>query len=344
MYRRDFIRHSAALTASAPFLHMAHRYLPTDTDIIGHGSFRYRVHHDWHRGKPLPVKDCHEMVQAPDGRLFLLTNHTANNVIVYDRSGEVLDSWGDAYPGAHGLTLSEEGGEAFLWITDEKTGAVVKHTLDGREVLSLEPPLESGYYADRSEYKPTETTVDARGRVYVADGYGKNYVHRYSPGGRYELSFGGTGTAPALLDCAHGVAIDTRTDDPTILVTSRTEQAFKRFTLDGEHLATYPTPGMWICRPVIRGAYTYFAVIVTETWYGYDGMIAVFDADMRLVSAPGATSERIEYAGGALVTPISDQLTFLNPHDVCLDADENLYVPQWYSGRTYPVMLERVSA
>lgn len=321
---------------------MPSRYNPTDRALTGHGDFRYRVHHDWHRAADLPVRDCHEMVQAPDGRLFLLTNHTANNVIVYDRSGEVLSTWGTEYAGAHGLTLSEEGGESFLFVTDEKSGAVDKHTLDGRKVLELDIPLASGYYADASEYKPTETAVAPDGRIYVADGYGKNYVHRYDAGGRYEASFAGSGTGPAQLDCAHGVAIDTRTPEPTLLVTSRARQEFKRYSLDGEHLATYPTPGLWICRPVIRGAYTYFAVIVTETWYGYDGMVAIFDADMKLVSAPGAADESIAYAEGELVTPTSDELTFLNPHDVCVDADENLYVPQWYSGRTYPVMLERV--
>jgi hypothetical protein len=33
---------------------------------------------------------------------------------------------------------------------------------------------------------------------------------------------------------------------------------------------------------------------------------------------------------------------FLHPHDVCVDGDENIYVPQWASGKTYPVKLERV--
>lgn len=342
MRRRDFLARSSALTAAAPLAHMATRYEPADDTVTGHGDFRYRVRHDWHQRAGLPVKNCHEMVQAPDGRLFLLTDHTANNVVVYDPSGEVLGTWGSEYPGAHGLTLSREGGEAFLWITDESTGAVVKHALDGRVVQRLDLPMESGYYAAAAEYKPTETTVSPDGKVFVADGYGKSYVHRYGADGAYELSFAGSGTGPAHLDCAHGVTIDTRTPEPTLLVTSRSEQAFKRYSLDGKLLATYPTPGMWICRPVIHGDHTYFAVIVTEIWHGYDGHVAVFDADMRLVSAPGSVNEPIRYDGDALVAPKSDTLTFMNPHDVCVDADDNLYVPQWYSGRTYPVKLERV--
>ena len=37
-----------------------------------------------------------------------------------------------------------------------------------------------------------------------------------------------------------------------------------------------------------------------------------------------------------------DQNTFFNPHDVCIDNDENIYVPQWNSGKTYPLKLTRV--
>lgn len=282
------------------------------------------------------------MVQAPDGRLFMLTNHTANNVIVYDTSGKVLSTWGTEYDGAHGLTLSVEGGESFLWITDEKSGAVNKHTLDGRKVMSLTPPMESGYYSAKSEYKPTETTVAPDGSIYVADGYGKSYVHRYDAQGRYAGSFGGSGTGPAHLNCPHGVTLDPRTPTPTLLVTSRADQRFKRYSLEGELLETFLTPDMWVCRPVIKGDLTYFAVIVTQIWHGYDGMIAVFDKDMRLISAPGSNNEFSYDAKGLLSPPKSDELTFMNPHDVCVDADDNLYVPQWYSGRTYPMKLERV--
>lgn len=321
---------------------MPDRYHPPADHITGHGAHRYRVVHDWHRGPQLPVKDCHEMVQAPDGRLFMLTNHTANNVVVYSTAGEVVDTWGHEHPGAHGLTLSTHGGEPSLWITDEVTGAVDEFTLAGEKLRALPYPAVSGYYGDISEYKPTETTVAPDGSIYVADGYGKNYVHRYSAAGDYEASFGGSGTGPAHLDCAHGVTVDTRTTPATLLVTSRGEQKLKRFSLEGQLLSTHHFPGLWICRAVIRGDLTYLAVVVTKSWYNYDGLVAILDKDLKLVSAPGAEGElNLERATGkALAT--SDGLTFMNPHDVCVDADNNLYVPQWYSGRSYPVKLERL--
>ena len=233
MHRRQFVGLGAAALATGPLsciaMPTAARYRPAAPDLVGHGAFQYKVHHDWQQRRDLPVKDCHEMVQVPDGRLFMLTNHTANNVVIYDRSGKVLDTWGDRYPGAHGLTLALEGETPYLWITDELRHQVYKCTLDGREVLTLDWPRESGYYTAAEEYKPTETTVAPDGTLYVADGYGKNYVHRYSARGEYLDSFGGKGEGPALFDCNHGVTVDTRTPEPTLLVTSRTRSsAFRR--------------------------------------------------------------------------------------------------------------------
>ena len=284
------------------------------------------------------------MVQAPDGRLFLLTNHTDNNVIVYDRSGEVLGTWGSEYAGCP-RPDPQRGGRRVVPLRHRREigrgrqaharlaqGARSRPTA-GERGTTRTPPSTS---------PPRPRSTPTAGSSWPTDTAKTTSTATTLPAAT-SFSFAGSGTGPVHLDCAQRRRRRTpRTDVPTLLVTSRSQQEFKRYSLDGELLATYPTPGLWICRPVIRGDYTYFAVIVTETWYGYDGMVAIFDADMRLVSAPGSASESIEYSGTDLVTPVSDEMTFMNPHDVCVDADENLFVPQWYSGRTYPVMLERV--
>ena len=81
-------------------------------------------------------------------------------------------------------------------------------------------------------------------------------------------------------------------------------------------------------------------MIVTKSWWGYDGMVAVLDENNKVVSLPGGSAPG--YNQSSLEEPESDGFTFLNPHDVCVDNDENIYVAQWYSGRTYPVKLERI--
>ena len=353
--RRNFIKNTGLVAAGTLFAPltlqaMENNKLPgrptgsMDRPVVGHGNFKYRLHKDWGTQdlRQFPVMDCHEMVQDKKGRLILLTNHPKNNIIIYDRSGKVLETWTLNLSGAHGLTLSEEGGEEFLYITSTSEHTVFKTNLTGRVVMEFPFPHDSGRYESTDKYLPTETAVGPDGAVYVADGYGENLIVQYTQQGDLVRFWGGKGDSDETFDCCHGVTFDTRdANNPTLLITSRSKQEFKRFALDGSYLETISLPGCWICRPVIHGEHLYFAVIVTETWGAYDGCLIVLDRDNRVVSCPGGSAP--EYQGGLLVPPVYDDYSFLNPHDVCVDRDENLYVPQWSSGRTYPVMLERIA-
>jgi len=345
--RRNFIRNTTlgmgATTLFPGFTFNIIKKRTLEETIIGHGDFQYKVDKEWGVQDPtkIPVKDCHEMVQDRKGRILLLTNDTHNNLIVYDKSGKVLKTWGNDFPGAHGLTLVEEGEDEILFITDHARHQIFKTTLDGRILLKLDYPKETGVYESPEKYNPTEIAVAPNGDFYVADGYGENYIIQYNPKGEYIRHFGGKGEAEEQFDCCHGVTLDTRDPgNPTLLITSRSKNEFKRFTLSGEHLETIRLPGCWICRPVIRGDFLFFAVIVTKTWDKYDGMLAILDKNNRVVSFPGGSAP--EYLDGKLLEPVYDGQTFLNPHDICIDEDENLYVPQWNSERTYPVKLIRV--
>lgn len=83
--------------------------------ILGHNDFKYILHKDWgNLRSSTPVKNCHEMVLDSKGRLILITDHAKNNIIIYDKSGRLLDTWGDQFPGGHGLTLFNEGGDLSL--------------------------------------------------------------------------------------------------------------------------------------------------------------------------------------------------------------------------------------
>jgi hypothetical protein len=70
------------------------------------------------------------------------------------------------------------------------------------------------------------------------------------------------------------------------------------------------------------------------------GYVTILDESNKVVSTPGGTVPF--YVDGILQPQAKADETFIHPHDVCVDEDENLYVPQWNSGKTYPIMLERV--
>ncbi len=312
--------------------------------LVGHGEFRYKVDKEWGVQDPskIPVNDCHEMVLDSNGRIFMTTTGANNNnLIIYDRSGKVLDSWGREFPGAHGLSIAGEGSDQFLFITDPETHKVTKTDLKGNIIMTLDRPKEVGGYTKDEEFLPTETVILPNGDFYVADGYGKNYIVHYNAKGEYINHFGGAGEGKDKFNCCHGITLDTRdSENPTLLITSRANQEFKRFTLGGKHIETIKLPGCSICRPVIHGENLYFAVIVTKTWDSWDGMLAILNKDNKVVSMPGGNKP--EYKDGVLKEPIFDGKTFRNPHDVLVDDDGNLYVPQWASGKTYPIKLNRI--
>jgi hypothetical protein len=318
-----------------------------DEILIGHNSHKYKVAVGWGTLDPLknPVNDCHEMVEDASGRLIMCTNEIKNNILIYDKSGKLLETWGNTYPGAHGLTIFNEGEKQYLLICDNSRNQVIKTDLKGKEIFKIEYPKETGEYLYPSQFVPTETAVNPlNGDIYVVDGYGKNFVMQYDSKGNFIRHWGGNGIENGQFKCNHGIVVDLRKpDNPTLIITSRQQNCWKRFTLDGKYLSTIQLPGSFICRPVIKGKNLFGAVFrSTQENYPDSGYLQILDANDKVVSSPGA-SEPIYQNGVLQEQRKSDPAkVFMHPHDVCIDADENIYVPQWASKKTYPIKLERV--
>ncbi|NRA48759.1 MAG: 6-bladed beta-propeller, partial [Phaeodactylibacter sp.] len=278
--------------------------------------------------------------QDRSGRIFLLTNHTRNNILIYNQNGRLLDAWGSEYSGGHGLTLKDEGGEAFLYITDTDRHEVIKTTLDGKVIWTWGYPKTSGKYSDKAQYIPTETAVADNGDVYIADGYGAQYILHYNQKGELLNVFGGRGEGEAQFLNAHGICIDTRGKEPELLITARQQNKLKRFTLEGKLKGIIDLPSAYICRPVVHGSNVYLATIWSGDGSSGTGFVSILDEQNRLVSAPGGVAPVYEEDQ---LRPMYQVLQlFTHPHDVCIDKDENLYVAQWNAGLTYPIKLIRV--
>ena len=342
MHRRTFLQTSATLAAgfSAP------GFLRKIADpVIGHGDFRFKINLDWGKQDPAqyPVNDCHEMAMDRQGRIILATNETRNNILVFNKDGRVLDAWGTEFPGAHGLTLHDEGGEEMLYIADYERHEVVKTTLKGRVLQTFGWPADSGKYDSNTEFRPTETAIAPNGDVFVADGYGKDWVAHYDAAGRLKNIFGGKLGLPDSLYNAHGIAVDARDPaNPCLLVTSRVENCVKRFSFDGKILGTITLSGAYICRPVVQGENVFFAVLISKLpWDSQSGFVCILDKNNQVVSCPGGSLP--ENGAPDAKNPMYQTIqVFKHPHDVLPDADGNLYVAQWNSGKVYPARLERV--
>lgn len=354
MKRRKFIANtvkgsSATLAASVvPFYIMPNKPKLEDT-ILGHGDFKYRLEKGWGDLDPNkhPINNCHEMVMDSQGRLLMLTDYAKNNVLIYDTSGKLVGNWTLNLPGAHGLTIHDEGGEEFLYVTDPGQGRVIKTTLDGSIRMELKHPSKIGAYETNQHFRPTETAIGPNGDIYIADGYGSQYILQYDLKGKFIRKFGGDSfLSPEKFKQAHGIALDTRNpENPTLICSARIKNSFKRFSLDGEYLEDFYMPGLFISRPVIDDENIYSGVCFGMIKGNYNmqlnqGFVTILDKENKVVSNPGGTAPM--YTEGKLQLMHQAEPIFKHCHDVCVDDDKNLYVCQWNADKVYPYKLHRV--
>ena len=341
MKRSTFLSKSAV--AAAGLFITRDLFRQQASPIYGHNGMTYQLNTKWGvlNADKTPVNDCHEMIQDIKGRIILLTNETKNNVIIYNKSGKLIDSWGTQFPGAHGLTVQHTGKEDFLFITDTNTHQVYKTTIDGRILLTIDPPKDLPAYAKKEAFVPTETTVLDNGDFYIADGYGAQHILHYDEKGILKNAFGGRGEGDQFLDNAHGICVDKRNGTTTLLITDRTRNAFKRFSLEGKLLEVIHLPGACVCRPVIKGDYLYAAVLRSPDLNAEgSGFITILDKENKVVSNLGGCAP--VYENNKLKPLYQTEKILFHPHDVCVDDEGSIYVAQWASGKVYPYKFTRV--
>lgn len=339
--------------------------------IVGQGAFQYKVDTHWGELDPtqFPVENCHDFAFDSQGRLYMITDQTQNNVLVYDTDGNLLDAWGTEYPGLHGIEIVEQDGEEFIYLVDSgwklnrhwdgvstdawdspynkvlpQAGFIVKLTLEGNLLFTIGHPQTIGIYTPEMAFNPTDIAVADNGDMYITDGYGSDYVIQYSKTGQYIRHWGGHDNHDQAhnLANAHGIAIDQRGDTPALMISSRAEQCLKVFSMTGEYIETIATPGAWIHGPVFMGDYFVSAVCWTQldgTNAEHSGFVCIFDKNNRVVSTLGA--EPAEYVDGVLQPLTTDWSLFKHAHGVIADNDGNLYVGQWRANNSYPYKLEK---
>ena len=308
--------------------------------VIGSGEHAYRWIDEWAVVPDGPAKAAasvgftnggrtHGVVVTEDGVVIVL--HAADPaVLIYNHDGHLVRSWGHGWhEGAHGLTLVNEDGVEYLWLTEYVRGMVVKTSLDGVVLQELEtPPAALGYSADL-RYKPTWVAVDeprfgGDGTIWVADGYGASLVHRYDRSGEYRDSLDGS-RAAGRFACPHAVFIDRRGGEPELLVSDRTNRRIQVFDLDGGYKRTFGE-GTSVCAFDARDGFLYCAEAP------YRARVSVFDPNDRLVVALGANDAVCSAEGFPNDRRNLRAGSFNSPHAVASDRDANLYVVEWITG------------
>lgn len=269
----------------------------------------------------------HGVAVAKDGTVVVF--HQANPaVLLYEPDGSIRGVWGDRFPGAHGLTLVEENGEEFLWLTDEFTGSVVKATLTGRVLHELQPPSHPAY--DDEAYSPTWVAVNeerfgGNEDIWVADGYGAGLVHRYDRDGNYISTLSGDAAA-GRFDCPHGLYMRHVSGRHELIVADRGNRRFQVFDAEGAFLRVFGDD-------VLKLPCACFELngdlIVPEL----NARLAILDEDGTLRGLLGRNESVCDRDDWPNV-PSHERHPgkFNSPHAAAADGEGNIYVVEWIVG------------
>jgi hypothetical protein len=299
---------------------------------IGSGEHSYHWIENWAR---IPETSSGKQ----NGRTHAVVVNRAGEVIVFSQAdpavlffgpgGNLLSSWGDRFPGAHGLTLVEEDGQEFLWLTDHDTGEVVKTTLDGRTLLNLGRPDHPIYR--KAGYAPTWVAVNeerfgGNGDIWVTDGYGSNCIHRYDKVGNYAGSINGEEGEAGAFDCPHALWNDTRGDTPELYIADRGNHQIQVYDLQGNFKRS-------IGRDILSspcGFTTHGSTLLVPELYA---RLAILDENDEFVCYLGRNEEVVDREDWPDLPP--QQIKpgkFNSPHDLAVDSEGNLYVAEWIVG------------
>ena len=270
----------------------------------------------------------HGVVVSESGKVIVF--HQANPaVLVFAPDGSLESSWGDRFEGAHGLTLVKEGDTEYLWLTDQTSAEVVKTTLDGETVLQLTTPPIAAY--ESGKYVPTWVAVNeeragGNGDIWVADGYGQNYIHRFDKQGNYIASINGEEGAAGAFKCPHGIFVDTRKGEPELYIADRGNKQVQVYDLEGRFKRVF---GSDILTSPCGFATHGNELLIPELF----ARLAILDGDDQLVCYVGDNEQTVSVAGWPNhAKDLIEPGKFNSPHGMTSDPDGNLYVVEWIVG------------
>ncbi|HEY7118339.1 MAG TPA: hypothetical protein VH475_17250 [Tepidisphaeraceae bacterium] len=329
--RRSLLATAAAGAATAC---LPPKLFAQEPIILGQGEHRFECQHDWGRlPDSIQYGLTHGVAVDRAGNVYVLhtsrkTSAVKDTVVVFDRAGNFVRSWGSEYFGtAHGFDLIVEDGREIFYITDMARG-LFKTTLDGRVLWHLARPP---FYDDRKELKyiPTNVAVAPNGDVYFADGYGSWYIHHLDKDGNYKRTFGGPSDDDRKATVhPHGLYVDVRGKEPLLVVAENDPKGQKpgrlhAFNLDCEHHGVLPTK----VRSPRHFDRQRDLVVIPDL----DAVVTLIDRDNRIVAQLGdgfTTFKEVR----ALRTQSREHFKpgqFVCPHDAAFDADGSIYVAEW---------------
>ncbi len=268
-------------------------------------------------------------VAVTSHKTLVVFHQAENGLLTFDVGGEFVSAVGGSrWHGAHGLTRVEDNGTEYLWLTDQSSGEVVKVTLQGETVQTIERAPHPAY-VQGGNYSPTWAAQNPdTGDIWVADGYGSSLVHRYNPRGEYLASLDGTEGA-GRFNCPHGINFRATRNGPELWITDRGNRRVTVYSDQGRFLRQTGVTHSPCCFDFLDDL-----VVIPELFTG----VKILQADtLDLVAELGASDcvspdSKPEGWPNLADTPYVKPGQFNSPHGGCFAPNGDIYCVEWIIG------------
>ncbi len=294
---------------------------------------------------------AHHGVGVLDDGTVLFARPDRATLALFDDDGRLRSELETGLTEMHNMTVVRNGAEEAIWVADNGRrymphqprysdfigqGRVVLISLDDGTIQGEIPAPEHQAY-ERDSWRPCAVAVDEQrlggsGEIWVADGYGKSLLHRFTRDGELLATLDGSESG-TVFNTPHDVVIDRRRATPELYVADRTNRRIAVFGLGGDYLRDV---GAGVLTSPSGIATSGDLLLVTEL----HGSIAVFDGDDELIGRLGETQQQesevwpnaLDGSGNAVRPPNLLDGQFNSPHGVATDPRGTVYVTEWLIG------------
>jgi DNA-binding beta-propeller fold protein YncE len=284
---------------------------------VGSGKYTYEQVDGWEKLPAGWVLGQTAIVTDSKDRVFLF-NRGEHPLIVLDREGNYLTSWGEGtLPDAHGMYIDADEN---LFMPVKNSHVVLKYDSAGNLLMTLgawDQPSDTGWSGDYRDQvvrasgpfnSPSDVAISPTGDLYISDGYGNARVHKFTSDGRLLASWGEPGkTGHGQFHVPHGVWVHT---DGRVLVADRENNRIQIVDANGGFLDQWPN----LARPCDIYIDSDNVVYVPEL----DGFMSILSIDGTLITRWGSPSNAGAGNGA---------------HAVWVDSHGDIYVNQNLDGQ-----------
>jgi DNA-binding beta-propeller fold protein YncE len=215
--------------------------------LIEAGDFRFEVDEGWGRlPDGMRAGVVTGVVADSQGRVYLCQQQQDPPVLVFDRNGNFLDSWGTGYVvEPHTMYI---GPDDVIYLADRGAHVAMKLSVSGEVLLEVGnrgQPSDTGCFEDEGVVlraggpfnRPTRLSPSPSGDLYASDGYRNCRVHRFAADGQFIASWGRPGgDGPGAFFSPHCLWVD---HEGLIYVCDRKNNRIQIFDPEGEFVAQW---------------------------------------------------------------------------------------------------------